>query len=200
MTQDNDHMTDLMKTLGYAVTQVAGAHLPQNIEMYFNQIIFLNLRKENIAFQHLNEEGERDRWFQKISNRVPDIRRTLRILRYHCENVRDLEQRIGEVSAPILSTAPEQRSFTVGAGEHEKLDAEYHAFHFAVARTLEYFTLALSSLFRMETKSSVGYFPNLQRLNLLSRLRLSQSELDRLRMKLGISGKNQIPLSRLGIG
>ena len=153
MAENTDQKLNVMKSLGQVVTQVAGARLPQNIEMYFNQISHLNLRKENVAFEHLPEGNERERWVGKIDSRLGDIRRTLRILDYHCKNVRSLEQKIGEVAAPILRSSTEQRSFTVAAGDHEKLDAEYHAYHFAVARTVEYFTQAVSFFFRMEIKS-----------------------------------------------
>ena len=157
MSEENN----LSKQLEYLVTSTAGVRLPQPIEIYFNQVLFLSLRKENEAFRHMEAAEDFDRWFSRICSQWNDIRQTLRAIVYHCDNVRNYERRIGEAVAPLLE-ATERRGFTIGAGQHEKLDAEFHAYLFAVARLLEYLCRAVAAYFRLETRSLRKLLPKLE--------------------------------------
>jgi hypothetical protein len=71
---------------------------------------------------------------------------------YHCENLRRMEREVLsfrdiDLLIPLMSQS------TIGGGNTQKLDFEYHAFIFAYRRTLDYLSRGVAALVKEECKS-----------------------------------------------
>ncbi|MBI4458347.1 hypothetical protein HY633_05270 [Candidatus Uhrbacteria bacterium] len=180
-----DNALERAKPMIWLIEQVADFKQPRDKHIRWNQLVFLNLRKENPQLSHLteNSSGGRD-YYRIFSDTIPHVRQGLTACYYHLENVENLERKIGEIALEHLPKLSMPKNSTIAGGDTNRLDAEYHAFLFGLRRTLDYFANSAAAYFRVSTwgitnleKAIAGKDPAPVRDRISGRIRKAKPEL-----------------------
>src|ERR1700744_2561591 len=79
------------------IARDVGYMLPRDLHITFNQIIFLNVRNDRPALQHLVRKEHGPDWLRLLSTSIQDVRQGLAASHYHLSEVERLETKMIEI-------------------------------------------------------------------------------------------------------
>jgi hypothetical protein len=141
---------------------IAGFLLPPSIKKLFEDHHHHCFDEPNPEFtKGWGTESPNWKWQKTHNESIGSTQSAVAAVFYHCENILRIEREVLSFhDIEILISLMSKSKSTIGGGNTEKLNFEYHAFIFAYRRTLDYLSRGVVTALIKEECKSYNKLPN----------------------------------------